>query len=143
VTIAAGWTASTDWAHTGNVALPSGPHSNRQWFVDRRAPDRRLQVTWHREHRTAVLSIWHGETCAATFQLPTDAAARLIAHLADGLAGIAGEVARPVEETPTSRDYRARFRRQSGRPRAALRRWIERRVAQAPAEENRSRKPRS
>jgi hypothetical protein len=67
------------------------PPSNRQWFVDRRAPERRLQVTWHHDEGIAVLSVWHGDTCTATFQLRTDAAAQLIAHLADGLAGAAAE----------------------------------------------------
>jgi hypothetical protein len=76
------------------VALPNVPHSNREWFVDRRAPERRLQVTWHREEHIAVLSIWLGDTCTATFQLRTDAAALLIAHLADGLAGVAADPSR-------------------------------------------------
>jgi hypothetical protein len=68
---------------------------NREWFVDRRAPERRLQVTWHNDHRTAVLSIWHGDICTGTFQLPIEDAARLIAHLADGLAD-AGSEPRPA-----------------------------------------------
>ena len=59
--------------------------SNREWFIDRRDQARRLQVTWHRDARTAVLSIWHGETCTATFQLAIEDAARLIGHLAEGL----------------------------------------------------------
>ena len=70
--------------------------SNREWFVDRRAPDRRMQVTWHTDHRTAVLSIWHGDTCTGTFQLPIEDAARLIAHLADGLSSAASEPRPPV-----------------------------------------------
>jgi hypothetical protein len=83
--------------------------SNREWFVDRRAPDRRLQVTWHTDHRTAVLSIWHGDTCTGTFQLPIEDASRLIAHLADGLSSAAGEPHPPVDAAPES--WRARFRR--------------------------------
>ena len=79
------------------MALPGLPHANRQWYVDRRSPDRRLQVTWHLEQHTAVLSIWHDDTCTATFQLPTEAAARLIAHLADGLAEFGS--AAPESET--------------------------------------------
>jgi hypothetical protein len=66
-------------------------HSNREWFVDRRAPDRRLQVTWHTDHRTAVLSTWQGDTCTSTFQLPIEDTARLIAHLAGGLSAATGE----------------------------------------------------
>jgi hypothetical protein len=82
------------------VTSPSLPYSNRQWFVDRRAPERRLQVTWHREEGIAVLSVWHGDTCTATFQLRTDAAARLIAHLASGLAGVTGD-AKDLRESPS------------------------------------------
>jgi hypothetical protein len=77
--------------------MPAVP-TNRQWFVDRRAPDRRLQVTWHREQHTAVLSVWHGDTCRATFQLRSDDAARLIAHLADGL----GDIAAQPTESPSA-----------------------------------------
>jgi hypothetical protein len=58
---------------------------NREWFTDRRTPERRLQVTWHGEQRTTVLSIWHGDACAATFQLPVEDNALLITHLATGL----------------------------------------------------------
>jgi hypothetical protein len=67
------------------MAAPLRRESNREWFIDRRAPERRLQVTWHPEHATAVLSIWNGDVCTSTFQLPIDEAPRLIAHLADGL----------------------------------------------------------
>jgi len=58
---------------------------NREWFTDRRTPERRLQVTWHGEQRTTVLSIWHGDACAATFQLPVEDNALLITQLATGL----------------------------------------------------------
>jgi hypothetical protein len=58
---------------------------NREWFTDRRTPERRLQVTWHGEERTTVLSIWHGDACAATFQLPVEDNALLITQLATGL----------------------------------------------------------
>ncbi len=58
---------------------------NREWFTDRRTPERRLQVTWHGEQRTTVLSIWHGDACAATFQLPVEDNALLISQLASGL----------------------------------------------------------
>jgi hypothetical protein len=43
--------------------------------------ERKLQVTWHRDQRTVVLSIWHDATCVATFQLSAEDAARLIADL--------------------------------------------------------------
>jgi hypothetical protein len=34
------------------------------------------------------LSVWRGDCCTETFQLERDDAARLIAHLADGLAAV-------------------------------------------------------
>jgi hypothetical protein len=87
-------------------------HSNREWFVDRRAPDRRLQVTWHTDHRTAVLSTWQGDTCTSTFQLPIEDAARLIGHLAEGLATAAGEHApAPVPNLGWRARLVRRFRR--------------------------------
>jgi hypothetical protein len=58
---------------------------DREWFTDRRTPERRLQVTWHGEQRTTVLSIWHGDACAATFQLPVEENALLINQLVAGL----------------------------------------------------------
>jgi hypothetical protein len=87
--------------------------SNREWFIDRRDRRRRLQVTWHRDARTAVLSIWHGETCSATFQLPIEDAARLIGHMAEGLSNAVVDVegrAKPAPETWTTRLVR-RLRR--------------------------------
>ena len=71
-----------------------------------------MQVTWHREQRTAVLSIWHRDTCTATFQLPTEAAARLIAHLADGLAAAASgtDAGRPSDRTLRGQRFRTRLR---------------------------------
>jgi hypothetical protein len=67
-----------------------------------------MQVTWHREQRTAVLSIWRRDTCTATFQLPTDAAARLIAHLADGLAAVTSGTDVSCLPTETRRSRRVR-----------------------------------
>lgn len=73
---------------------------NREWFVDRRAPDRTLQVTWHDNDGTAVLSMWQGEVCTATFQLRLEDAAALIQHLADGLDRFAAEAAAPADILP-------------------------------------------
>jgi hypothetical protein len=83
-------------------------HSNREWFVDRRAPDRRLQVTWHTDQRTAVLSTWQGGTCTGTFQLAIEDTARLIAHLADGLSTAASA---PVPAPAPTARWRARLLR--------------------------------
>ena len=83
--------------------------SNREWFADRRAPGRRLQVTGHSGHGTTVLSIWHGDTCAGTFQLPVEETARLIGHLADCLSSAATAERSPVS-TPASWMIRLRKR---------------------------------
>jgi hypothetical protein len=91
-------------------------HSNREWFTDRRAPGRRLQVTGHGDQGTTVLSIWHGDTCAGTFQLPVEESARLIGHLADCLSSAAAE--RSPVSTPAS--WMVRFRRRMQRARADI-----------------------
>lgn len=66
----------------GDVYELSG---HRDWFDDVRGDGRRLQVTWHPEHGLAVLSLWHGATCTATFQLPIGDAPRIITLLANSL----------------------------------------------------------
>ena len=69
--------------------------ANRSWFEDDRVPPRRLQVTHHPERRVVVLSVWHEETCTATFQLPVADAPALIEVLVDSLATAARPVAAP------------------------------------------------
>ena len=54
-------------------------------FLDVRGPDRALRVTTHADEGVVVLSIWHGDRCSATFRLPVDDCARLIAVLASSL----------------------------------------------------------
>jgi hypothetical protein len=88
--------------------------SNREWFTDRRAPGRRLQVTGHGDQGTTVLSIWHGDTCAGTFQLPVEESARLIGHLADCLSPAATAERSPVS-TPASWMVRLRSRMRRAR----------------------------
>jgi hypothetical protein len=92
--------------------------SNREWFIDRRDRGRRLQVTWHRDARTAVLSIWHGETCSATFQLPIEDAARLIGHLAEGLSNAVVEC--EWRTTPAPETWATRLVRRLRRTRADI-----------------------
>lgn len=92
------WTAADLRSRTERVAIPAVRYSNREWFQDGRALGRRLQVTWHTDQGTAVLSIWQGDTCAATFQLPIEQTARLIAHLAEGLAAT-GDPS-PIRQSP-------------------------------------------
>jgi len=42
-------------------------------------------VTTHSDEGIVVLSIWHGDRCTASFQLPMADAGRLIGVLASGL----------------------------------------------------------
>ncbi len=82
---------------------------DRARFTDRRARDRRLQVTWHAEQRTTVLSIWHGNACAATFQLAVEDSALLINQLADGLAHAATTPLQPTRRDTWATRARRRF----------------------------------
>ncbi|MDQ6873871.1 MAG: hypothetical protein M3042_02240 [Actinomycetota bacterium] len=57
----------------------------REMFLDVRGPDRALRITSHPEAGAVVLSIWHGDRCTASFQLPVEDTGRLISALASGL----------------------------------------------------------
>jgi hypothetical protein len=46
-------------------------------FVDARGEERTMRVSLHPERGLAVLSIWAGLSCRASFQLPLDEAIRL------------------------------------------------------------------
>jgi hypothetical protein len=59
-------------------------------FLDVREGSRALRVTDHPESGLVVVSIWHGDTCAASAHLTHAEAARLIGMLAEVLAGQAG-----------------------------------------------------
>jgi hypothetical protein len=60
------------------------PLSGREFFI---ATDGSvLRTTWHVDRDLVNLSVWRGDRCTETFQLARADAARLIAHLADGLA---------------------------------------------------------
>jgi hypothetical protein len=57
-----------------------------QVLSDRRGQGRALRASWHPEIGALVLSMWHGNTCAATAQLTPEAVAQLVGVLADSLA---------------------------------------------------------
>jgi hypothetical protein len=46
-------------------------------FVDARGGERSMRVSRHEEHGLVVFSIWAGQSCRASFQLPLDEAIRL------------------------------------------------------------------
>jgi hypothetical protein len=62
------------------------PLSGREFFM---ADDGSvLRTTWHLDRDLVNLSVWRGDCCTETFQLAREDAARLISHLADGLAAV-------------------------------------------------------
>jgi len=73
-------------ADNEDMAEPTRQAHRQEWFVDPRSPDRRMKITWHPDDSLAVVSLWQGPTCTATFRLPARDTARLIGVLADGLA---------------------------------------------------------
>jgi hypothetical protein len=73
----------------------SGPSA--AWFADDRGVERRLKVTWHPQRRMFVLSVWHRDTCTATFRLPLGEALRLVSTLVEGLGRAAASPYAPRE----------------------------------------------
>ena len=64
--------------------------------VDARGGARALRVSWHPEHGLVVLSIWRGDTCAATVQVDSAEVPHLVDVLVRGLAASAAPP-RPYE----------------------------------------------
>jgi len=56
-------------------------------FLDARGSERCLRVSWHHDRGLAVVSLWRGDTCVGTLQLTREEVPRVIAALANGLAG--------------------------------------------------------
>lgn len=54
-------------------------------FLDPRGDGRALRVSWHSEAGVVVLSLWHENLCAGTFQLAIEDVPRLLASLHEGL----------------------------------------------------------
>ena len=71
------------------------PDRTGAWFADDRGIERRLKVSWHPERRMLVLSLWHEDTCTATFRLPVADVARLVSTLVDALGQAATDAAHP------------------------------------------------
>ncbi len=71
ITTGARWVAAASTAAPDPTAVREAlGHAERAWFVDARSPDRRLGVSVQQAERLAVLSLWHGDVCSGTFQLP-------------------------------------------------------------------------
>ena len=75
-----------------------------------------MSVATHPEAGVAVVSLWQGPTCSATFRLPVAEAARLIGALAEGMA------ASLPDSVPEGRDTGSWPRRLAAWSRRTLRR---------------------
>lgn len=92
-----------------------------QVFVDDRGAGRAMRVTWHAEHRIAVLSAWNGSQCVATFRLPAGDVPAFAHTLTTGLAELAAvsttahrdDVAATLLSAPAATPPRARWSRRS------------------------------
>jgi len=71
-----------------------------------------MRVSWHRDERLVVLSLWQGGACTGTFRMPVEDAARLIGVLA---ADLADAVTPPVAASRPAR-WRDRLRTWFQRP---------------------------
>jgi hypothetical protein len=68
--------------HDCAVALPERVQAQRRrWFVDARDDGRQMELSWHRERRLLVVSLWHGSGCRATFQMPVEDVPELLGVL--------------------------------------------------------------
>jgi hypothetical protein len=83
-----------DRGASARAGRSSRPDRAGTWFADERGVDRRLKVSWHPERRLFVLSVWHEDTCTATFRLPLGEVARLVGVLV-GVLGDAAEATGP------------------------------------------------
>lgn len=77
-----------------------------QVLLDARQGGRALRLNWHDELGLCVLSIWRGDRCAATFQLPRHELPALVTALVQGLAaaplGSAAEEAGSINSDSTT-----------------------------------------
>jgi hypothetical protein len=83
------------------AALPWSRAETGEWFYDAQRPERRMRVTWHPDKRLAVLSLWDGNECSATFRLPIEDAASLSQILVSFL-GDCVKAPTPLPEGPSS-----------------------------------------
>jgi hypothetical protein len=63
------------------LALPA----SGEVFLDARASDRALRVSWHSEDGVVVLSLWRADRCSGTFRLPLAEVPGLVNTLVSGL----------------------------------------------------------
>jgi hypothetical protein len=105
------------------MALPArsnGPH--REWFIDARDSGRRMEVSWHKDERFLIVSLWQGSICRATFRMPVEQAPSAIKVFADAL-GDAATNPVDIANRPSRLSYRSMIER--------FRQWFRRRRAEA------------
>jgi hypothetical protein len=68
------------------LALPA----SGEVFLDARASDRALRMSWHSADGVVVLSLWRADRCSGTFRLPLAEVPGLVNALVSGLAREAG-----------------------------------------------------
>jgi hypothetical protein len=113
--------ASTGTPASAAVAAELG-HTERAWFADPRSPSRCLGVSTHPRERVVVLSLWAGERCTSTFQLPIEEAPHLVGVLTQGL----------VDALPVRGDAEPEPRPSPPWWRAAIAWWRARRLVSPP-----------
>jgi hypothetical protein len=87
------------------------PVPGRAFFID--DGGRVLRASWHHDLGMVNLSVWQGDRCTDSFQLPAHDAARLIGFLADGLAATVAVATPPAAPAfaGVGASIGARFRR--------------------------------
>jgi hypothetical protein len=94
--------------HSEDVVLPWHRVETGAWFHDAQRPERRMRVAWHPDRRVAVLSLWDGNACSATFRLPIEDASALSQILVGFLGDCVQSSASPPQEP---RSWLSRLRR--------------------------------
>lgn len=77
-----------------------------EWFTDARDNGRQMEISWHRDERVFVISLWQGSICRATFRMPIEQAPDAIGVFADAL-GVVASAHTPVEMKPTRSPLRS------------------------------------
>jgi hypothetical protein len=77
------------WQHRDMAEVTPFPRVGTVFF-DTRADGRTLRLSWHEASGTFVLSIWHHDTCTASFRLDSSEAPRLLYAVSSALAS--GEI---------------------------------------------------
>lgn len=86
-----------------------------------------LRATWHMEAGYVVISLWRGDTCVATSQLPPREAGRLATFITGGLADLAHSEMSATSRTTPIIEW-IRWRRRFGKAeswRVSVGLWLE------------------